>query len=206
MRLPPSVDPREAALFGMASVAMRTVSNSDPRPNQQVLVVGAGVVGQVATQLAALRGTHVTLCDLDEQRLQIAREIGALDTTVNGENWDDVIGAGPFHHVIDLAGALSMEDKLVEAVSTHGVLNLVAGRFRVDYSFPFGQGRQITIKQNSHFTRDDLHALCRLATKNLVHLKTLLRDVVALDDAARIYDTLRDRPQQLLGTVFDWGD
>ena len=31
-------------------------------------------------------------------------------------------------------------------------------------------------------------------------------DVVSLDEAVRIFDTLRDHPRQLLGTVFVVGD
>ena len=72
------------------------------------------------------------------------------------------------------------------------------------YTFNLGQGREIVIKQNSHFTRDDLDNLCRFVSQGLVDIGILIRDVVPVSDAKRIYDTLRDAPQELLGTVFVW--
>ena len=48
----------------------------------------------------------------------------------------------------------------------------------------------------------DLEQVVRLAHRGDIKLRPLVRDVVALDDAVRIYDTLRDAPSQLLGTVF----
>ena len=35
-------------------------------------------------------------------------------------------------------------------------------------------------------------------------MDALIQDVVALASAKQIYDKLRDHPEELLGTVFDW--
>ena len=56
--------------------------------------------------------------------------------------------------------------------------------------------------------------LCRLPrSAGQIDLSSLLQDVVAAEEAKRIYDTLRDRPNDLLGTVFqlvikenEWSD
>ena len=39
---------------------------------------------------------------------------------------------------------------------------------------------------------------------SLVQIAPLTRDVVPVSEAKRIYDTLRDTPDELLGTVFVW--
>ena len=39
---------------------------------------------------------------------------------------------------------------------------------------------------------------------SLVQIAPLIRDVVPVSEAKRIYDTLRDAPDELLGTVFVW--
>ena len=69
------------------------------------------------------------------------------------------------------------------------------------YTFNLGQGREIQLKQNSHFDRDDLQNLCRLVERGLVEIAPLIRDVVPVSEAKRIYDTLRGTPDELLGTV-----
>lgn len=97
-----------------------------------------------------------------------------------------------------------MEDKLIAAARWRGRILLVAGRFQVNYTFNLGRGCEITIKQNSHFDNDDLANLCRLVARGLVKIGPLIQDVVPVTEAARIYDTLRDEPNKLLGTVFAW--
>ena len=200
--LPASVDPTHASLFGMASVALRAVACATPEAADRVLVVGDGVLGQVAMQLVALRGAHVTLAGSNEERLEIARSLGVTDVTIAKKDWNDAVADSSFDHVFDFAGA--PEDDLVSAVAQRGSLTLMAGRFRFDYPFFPGQVRSITIRQDTSFDRGDLHAMSRLVAKGLIRLGPLVKDVVPVTEADRIYRTLRDRPRELFGTVFDW--
>lgn len=205
-KLPPEVDPRHAALFGMASVAMHSCRNADLRMGQMFLVVGGGFIGQVAAQIGAVMGARVTLCDVDKRRLDLARTIGAAERVcdVSGDGWDKEIGPGTYHAVLDVAGAVGMENKLIAAAVRRGTVLLIAGRFKVQYDFNSGQNREIVIKQNSHFDNDDLANLCRLVARGMVKIGPLIQDVVPVREAKRIYDTLRDEPGKLMGTVFAW--
>ena len=206
IKLPDSIDRTDAALFGMTSVAMRTCRNTELKMGERVLIVGAGIIGQVAAQIAAVMGARVTLCDINPNRLEIAREIDAAETVldVSGDGWEKGVADGTFDAVIDFAGVPGMEDQFISAVRQHGRVIFIAGRGKVTYTFNLGQGREIQLKQNSHFDRDDLENLCRLVDRGLVKIAPLIRDVVSVSEAKRIYDTLRDNPTELLGTVFVW--
>lgn len=206
IKLPDSIDHTEAALFGMTSVAMRTCRNTELEMGERVLIVGAGIIGQVAAQIAAVMGARPTLCDISPNRLELAREIGAAETVLNvsGDGWEKGITDGTFDAVIDFAGVPGMEDQLISAVRRRGRVIFIAGRGKVTYTFNLGQGQEIQLKQNSHFDRDDLENLCRLVDRGLVKIAPLIRDVVPVNEAKRIYDTLRDNPTDLLGTVFVW--
>ena len=206
IKLPDSIDRTEAALFGMTSVAMRTCRNTELKMGERVLIVGAGIIGQVAAQIAAVMGARPTLCDISPNRLELAREIGAVETVldVSGDGWEKGVADGTFDAVIDFAGVPGMEDQLISAVRRRGRVIFIAGRGKVTYTFNLGQGQEIQLKQNSHFDRDDLANLCRLVDRGLVKIAPLIRDVVPVSEAKRIYDTLRDNPTELLGTVFVW--
>ena len=206
IKLPDSIDRTEAALFGMTSVAMRTCRNTELKMGERVLIVGAGIIGQVAAQIAAVMGARPTLCDINPNRLELAREIGAAETVldVSGDGWENGVADGTFDAVIDFAGVPGMEDQLISAVRRRGRVIFIAGRGKVTYTFNLGQGQEIQLKQNSHFDRDDLENLCRLVDRGLVKIAPLIRDVVPVSKAKRIYDTLRDNPTELLGTVFVW--
>ena len=206
IKLPDSIDRMEAALFGMTSVAMRTCRSTELEMGERVLIVGAGIIGQVAAQIAAVMGARPTLCDINPNRLELAREIDAAETVldVSGDGWEKGVADGTFDAVIDFAGVPGMEDQLISAVRRRGRVIFIAGRGKVTYTFNLGQGQEIQLKQNSHFDRDDLQNLCRLVDRGLVKIKPLIRDVVPVNEAKRIYDTLRDNPTELLGTVFVW--
>ena len=214
VKLPPPVDARHAALFGMASVAMRSCRNAELRVGHQFLVVGGGFIGQVAAQIGNGMGARVTLVDVDEHRLELARRVGACEEVFNtaGDGWKMLIGEwdspwcppGRFNAVLDVAGVPGMEDKLIGAAAHRGTVLFIAGRGAVNYTFNRGQCREITIKQNSHFDRYELGELCRLVARGQVRIGPLIQDVVPAADAKRIYDTLRDAPSKLFGTVFDW--
>ncbi len=206
IKLPDSVDRKEAALLGMASVAMRTCRNAELRVGERVLIVGAGIIGQVAAQLATCMGALVTLCDIDAGRLELARQIGAAEEVLNvsGDRWGVEIDDGSFDAVIDFAGVPGMEDRLILATRSRGRVLFIAGRDKVAYTFNLGQGREIQLKQNSHFDRHDLVNTCRLVDRGSVKLAPLIRDVVPVSQARKIYDRLRDAPDELLGTVFEW--
>lgn len=205
-KLPAGLDRHHAALFGMCSVATRTCRNADLRMGERVLVVGAGFIGQMASQVANAMGARVTLCDVDDARLAKAREIGTAEVVFNsgGDGWARHVAPGSFDAVIDLAGVPGMEDRLIEAATMRGRVLFIAGRFKVEYTFNVGQGREITIKQNSHFDNSDLANLCRLVQRGQVCIGPLLQRVVPVDQAAAIYDALRDNPNSLGGIAFEW--
>lgn len=206
VKLPPAVVLREAALFGLAGAAMRSCQNADLHMGDRLLIVGAGCIGQIAAQIAAMLGARVTLCDIDEGRLAVARQIGAAEEVLDtsGDRWDQQVPEAAFAAVLDLAGVPDMEDRLIRSARRYGTVLLVAGRRRVAYSFNLGQTRRITLKQNSHFTREDLANVCRLVAAGRLNLTPLLRDMPPVEQAPQIYERLRSRPLDLLGVVFDW--
>ena len=206
VKLPAEVDPKHAALFGMASVAMRSCRNADPRMGERVLIVGQGCIGQFAAQIAHAMGARVTVCDVDPRRLNLARKVGAAEMVLDtsGDGWADHIEEGSFDAVIDLAGVVDMEDQLIKAVRHKGRVVFVAGRFKVSYTFNLGQGKEITLKQNSHFDNSDLAELCHLVARGSVYIGPIIQEIIPVSDAKRLYDTLRDTSGDLMGTVFEW--
>ena len=213
IRLPKNIDAKEAALFGMASVAMHDVRRAEVRLADRVLVIGAGGIGQFTAQAARAAGGHITICDLDQRRLTIAKTLGAHRTvTVKGDgSWDDVRSAGPFDTVFEDSGA-PVIDKIIgggfgtkRLIKLRGKLVLVAGRHDVSYSFNAGQGAELTVMHAGHFVRSDLLEVCRLVGEGVIRVGELIQDVVPIEEAPGIYERLRDDPSSLLGTVFDWG-
>ena len=206
VKLNPEIDLIQAALFGVSAVAMRCCRNADLRMGERFLVIGAGLVGQMAAQIGNAMGARVTICDVDQKRLDIAESVGSVETVFNvsGDGWDRQVEDASYDTILDVAGVVGVEDKLIQATKHGGNILFIAGRFKVEYTFNLGQHREVNIKQNSHFDKDDLENLQRLLARGAVNIEPLILDVVPVSEAKLIYDRLRDQPQELLGTVFDW--
>lgn len=205
-KLPDDVDPAEAALFGISGVAMHCCRRIEPRIGERVLVVGQGCIGMFAAQIAYSMGARVSVCDIDESRLEQARQLGIAEHVFNtsGDGWNTQIAQGSYDVVMDFAGAKDLVTPMIQACKTRGRLLLVAGRFDVNYTFNVGQFKEVSILHCSHFTRDDLDNLCRLLRQGSIKIAPLIRHRVRVNEASQIYGWLRDEPMRLLGTVFEW--
>ena len=206
LKLPGDIAPSDAALFGISGVAMHCCRRIDPRIGEKVLIIGQGCIGMFAAQIANAMGARVTVCDIEESRLEQMRQLGVAEQVLNtsGDGWETQIQDGSFDAVIDFAGVPDMVTPMIRACKTRGRLLLVAGRFDVNYTFNIGQHKEISILQCSHFTCDDLENLCRLLRQGSVKIAPLIRHRVSVDEAPEIYRLLRDAPMRLLGTVFQW--
>ena len=100
IKLPPGLEPREVAPHADAGLtayhAVRRMAHL-MRPGTTAVVIGIGGVGHIAVQLAReLGSSSVIAVDTEQERLDLARELGA-DETVPG-------GAGAATGVRDLTG------------------------------------------------------------------------------------------------------
>jgi predicted dehydrogenase/threonine dehydrogenase-like Zn-dependent dehydrogenase len=75
--IPDGVEDWQAAYTTLASISMEAVRQSGSRLGERVLVIGQGLVGQLATALLKAAGARVITTDFLQQRLDIALSMGA---------------------------------------------------------------------------------------------------------------------------------
>jgi propanol-preferring alcohol dehydrogenase len=98
-RVPEGVDPLDAAPLTCAGVTTyKAVKVSGARPASLVAVFGIGGLGHLALQYAKIFGASVVAVDVVDEKLELARELGA-DYTVNALTQD------PVQAIKDLGGA-----------------------------------------------------------------------------------------------------
>src|SRR5574344_2496081 len=72
-----NISPRDCALIEPMSVGFHAVSRAQVIDNEYVMVIGCGMVGMGAIIRASQRGASVIAVDLDDEKLQLAKKIGA---------------------------------------------------------------------------------------------------------------------------------
>jgi propanol-preferring alcohol dehydrogenase len=88
VKVPDGVDPVDAAPLTCAGVTTyKAVKVAGTRPSDLVAIFGVGGLGHLAIQYAAIAGGRVIAVDLVDEKLELARELGA-EFTVNAAKQD----------------------------------------------------------------------------------------------------------------------
>lgn len=89
MKMPRGMGFAEASTVTLGGIAMQGVRRADLRLGEYAVVVGTGILGLLTAQMLKSAGIRVAAIDLDDNRLQIARELGA-EIILNPDS-DDII-------------------------------------------------------------------------------------------------------------------
>ena len=94
----------EAAFAHLGATAMQAIRRARLQLGENFLIVGLGIVGQLAVQMGKLSGTHVMGMDLIPMRLDLAKRGGA-DLVINPKEKDPLKCADEFtrHYGLDCA-------------------------------------------------------------------------------------------------------
>jgi threonine dehydrogenase-like Zn-dependent dehydrogenase len=119
VRIPIGLDFKSASTIALGGIAMQGVRRADLRLGEMAVVVGAGSIGLLAVQMLKLSGVRVAVSDLDERRLEIARELGAeLILNPSRENIVEMVNNWSGAHGADavlFTAATSSSDPLSES-------------------------------------------------------------------------------------------
>ena len=133
--LPDGVDFESAAFVTVGSVALQGLRQAGPNLGENVLVIGLGLVGQLAAQLLKAAGCRVFGVDLDQARVDLAIELGADGGSVTGDarasgaafterrGFDSILVTADTtsNDPVTLAGELARDRAVVVAVGAVGL-------------------------------------------------------------------------------------
>ncbi|MFC8448241.1 alcohol dehydrogenase AdhP [Kitasatospora sp. NPDC057223] len=127
--VPEGLDPLDAAPLSCAGVTTyKAVKVSGARPGTRVLVSGIGGLGHLALQYARLTGAETIAVDITDDKLALARELGA-DHVVDARTQDvaaEVQKLGGAHAAIAVAVNNASFEAAYGALRRGGTLVLVA--------------------------------------------------------------------------------
>jgi len=79
----------QLALVETLGIGLHAINRSNPKPDETVLIIGAGPIGLSAIEFAKLAGSRIIVMDLNEQRLRFARERMGVKETILAKGLDD---------------------------------------------------------------------------------------------------------------------
>ncbi|HSQ58247.1 MAG TPA: zinc-binding alcohol dehydrogenase family protein [Gemmata sp.] len=78
----------QLALVETLAIGLHAINRASPKPDETVLVIGAGPIGLATIEFAKLAGSRVIVMDLNEQRLRFVREKMGVAETIAAKGLD----------------------------------------------------------------------------------------------------------------------
>ena len=169
------------------------LKETDTRPGQWIVISGAGGLGHIAIQYAKAMGLHVAAVDVGDEKLALARKLGA-DVTVNAKSEDPAAVVqkmvGGAHGVLVTAVSPTAFKQAVGMLRRHGTCVLVAlppGDFPVSI-FDVVLNRY-TLRGSIVGTREDLQEALAFAAEGKVKATI---EQLPLDSINEVFSRLRE--------------
>ena len=182
---------RDIALIEPMSVGFHAVDRGQVTDADTVLVIGCGMIGVGAIVRASLRGATVIAMDLDDEKLALARELGASATVNSGK--EDVHarlqeltgGAGP-DVVIEAVGAsVTYATAVNEVAFTGRIVCIGYAPTDVTLATKFFVQKELDIRGSRNALPDDFRAVIRYLRRGQCPTDRLVSAVVAPEAAAQ---------------------
>jgi propanol-preferring alcohol dehydrogenase len=189
-RVPEGVSPLEAAPLTCAGVTTyKAVKVSGARPSDLVAIFGVGGLGHLAVQYAKIAGASVVAVDIFEDKLNLARQLGA-DHVVNareGDPVEEIKALGGADAAIDTAVSPRASEQAYGCLKRGGTLVFVGlprdGYVRLPIFPTVLNG--ITVKGSIVGTRVDLQEVFELHAAGRTRVIYETRDLASVNECIR---------------------
>ena len=196
--------PRECALVEPMSVGFHAVSRAQLTDSDVVLVIGCGMVGMGAVVRSALRGATVIAADIDDEKLQLAREMGASYTLntktddVNARLLEMTSGFGP-DVVIEAVGSTPTYQMAVDVVAFTGrVVCIGYAKSEVSFQTKYFVQKELDIRGSRNALPQDFRAVIHYMERRTCPVDRLISSEVTPEEAQKAMDEWAAAP----GRVF----
>jgi propanol-preferring alcohol dehydrogenase len=186
--VPEGIDPFDAAPLACAGVTTyKAVKVAGTRSSDLVAVFGVGGLGHLAIQYAAIAGGRVIAVDLIDEKLELARDLGA-EFTVNAAKQDPVEAIqalGGADQAIALAVSPRAFEQAYGSLRRGGTLVFVALPADNSVTLPIFETvlNGITIVGSIVGTRTDLREVFELHAAGKTHVTREVRPLASVNEA-----------------------
>lgn len=192
VKIPDGLSSVEAApLFCAGLTVYRALKNVAPVADRRLAVFGIGGLGHLAVQLGRIFGAEVTAIDVSDEKLELARTLGAANT-LNARTSDvvkELRRSGGVHVCLVSSAAKAAYDAAFYCLRPTGTLVMV-GLPAENICFPpiLMAAGEIRIQASAVGTRHDLQEVLSLAAAKKLHCQTTARP---LSEVNQVLDDLR---------------
>ena len=199
--LPDSLSDVEATLLEPLAVAFHAVRSAQPVEGKNVMLVGAGTIGQLILKCLALYGCKTVIAsDVVDTHLQKALENGA-DVVVNPmdrEKMDQTLREhdllGNIDVTIEAVGATPTVQQSIDYVANHGRVVWVGNAAKmVEINMQSVVTREVFLRGSYAYDAADFEQCLKLMAERKLDVTNIISGVVNLDEVSGVMDQVLDK-------------
>src|SRR5215470_6165654 len=178
--------PVEAAPFFCAGLTVyRSLKQAGISRGQRLAVFGIGGLGHFAVQIARELGAEVTAVDVSEEKLELAKSLGAVhvQNAASATATKELRAKGGFHFTLVASAARSAYDMAFLCLRPTGTL-LAVGLPAENLCFPpiLMAAREARIRASAVGTRQDLREVLLMASQGKIRSHASSRPLAQVND------------------------
>ncbi len=229
--LPKEVDFESGAFATLGAIAMHGFRLAKPQVGERVAVIGLGLVGCLAAQIAAAAGCRVLGLDIDPKRAALGEELGFAATTrgkaetagaafTSNRGFDVVLICAdtPSSDPVELAAALARDRARIVATGAVGLSLPRKPYYEKELSFinsrSYGPGRYDASYEEAGPDYPDgyvrwtegrnLEAVVELMGRGQLKVQPLITHRFPIEKAAQAYKVITGKKEAFLGVVLTY--
>ncbi|MDO4496624.1 MAG: zinc-binding alcohol dehydrogenase family protein [Bacteroidales bacterium] len=199
-----NMTPRNCALIEPMSVGFHAVSRGEVTDIDVVMVIGCGMVGLGAVVRAALRGATVIAADIDDEKLALAKRLGAtyaINTKTEGvhERLQELTqGFGPDVIIEAVGSPFTYQMAINEVAFTGRVVCIGYAKTEVTFQTKYFVQKELDIRGSRNAMPSDFRAVIHYLERGTCPMDELITKVVEPEQTEEVMEWWNENP----GKVF----
>jgi 2-desacetyl-2-hydroxyethyl bacteriochlorophyllide A dehydrogenase len=204
------LSPEQTAMIEPLAIGSHAIERANIKPDDIVLVVGAGPIGIAVITMGVLKGASFIVTDTNENRLEFIRNHYPGVRTVKAD--DDVLSAVKDQFdgnlptiVIDATGNRSSMQKCFDYVSHGGTIvfvGLIIGN--IEFFDPLFHAKEITLKSSRNALPEDFKKIIRLMRSGIIDVSQLVTTHLHFDSLTESFPRLFEPQTNVIKAVVDF--
>ena len=185
------------ALLEPLAIGAHGIKRAQIKPNEFVLIVGAGPIGLGAAAMASLAGAQVIIQDVNQNRLDFAKEKLHIPFSINPNQEDAFIALKEITRgnmprvVIDATGYKKAMEQSFQYISHGGTYVLIGLQLdEISFSHPEFHKREATLMSSRNATREDFQWVTDSIGQQKLDPTLFISHRIAFDDVAAQFPDL----------------
>ncbi|MBO4719216.1 MAG: zinc-binding alcohol dehydrogenase family protein [Prevotella sp.] len=198
------LDPRTCALIEPMSVGFHAVNRAQVTDIDVVVVIGCGMVGMGAIVRSALRGATVIAADIDDEKLALAKEMGAtyaINTKtedVHARLQEMTGGFGPDVIIEAVGSPVTYQMAVNEVAFTGRVVCIGYAKTEVSFQTKYFVQKELDIRGSRNAQPSDFRAVIHYLERGTCPVDRLISNEVSPEGAPEAMQQWAENP----GKVF----